>query len=889
MTGAGQRREQLFQSLHASEQGLASAEARARLRVYGSNEITFHRARSPLWMLAGEFLSLFPLLLLTASGLALVADRLSPGEGYGLIAVALLAVVVLNALVVFFQNYKVEKLMLSFLDYIPKHVVLLRDGGKAMLDARWVVPGDILFVQEGDKISADGVLLEAHQLLVDESLLTGESEPVPRVALEERVTPACQVHSGATVLKGGGTILVTGTGRSTGLGGISALSQGVRQDLTPMQRELNRFVHRISYLAVGIGAFFFAIGVFIGNPFFANLVFAIGIIVANVPEGLLPTVTLALSQASARMARRNAVIKHILAVETLGSTTVVCTDKTGTLTQNRLHVESVFLDFEEISHRDMRRLPERPSARPLIEIMALCNDVIVTGKAGSHFHGDPTEIALAERVEEMAGFDRVRERFEPLGGSPFDAERKYMTAVHRTRGGTLYMTVKGAPEVVLAHSTQVHAEGLVRPLTAADREQVEAHAAELAANGLRVLALACRVVPDLESEADELVFVGLAALTDPPRPEVPAAVRACQSAGIRLVVMSGDKGETVAYMARKLGIVSAPRVIDGDQLAGLDARQLATVLADPQVVFARIAPEQKLTIVEAFKHLGQVVAVTGDGVNDAPALKRADIGIAMGLRGTDVAKEAADIILLDDNFATIVRAIEEGRTVYDNIRKFIRYVLTSNVPEILPFIVYVLFPVPLAVTVVQILSIDLITDMLPAIGLGNEPPEKDIMRTPPRTPGTPLVGLRTFVHAYGISGMAETAVSFVVFFLILAAGGWNWGTELAPGDPLWATASGGFLAAIIFSQIGNVLACRTGRQSAVPALLRLNPWIAAGVALEVLFTLSVVYLPGLNPVFSTAPLPFWIWGLILCAPVVLFGIDELRKLLARRGVRGLLY
>ncbi|MBI5138155.1 MAG: cation-transporting P-type ATPase [Nitrospirae bacterium] len=889
MDESGQDRVSLLAALQATEGGLTDAEARARLRRFGPNKITFHRPRSPWRMLLAEFTALFPLLLLAASALAFLAHRLRPGGGYDLIAAALVAVVVLNAAVSFLQNRKVEKLMISFLDYIPKRVALLRDGAQVIRDAGQVVPGDVLFIQEGDKVCADGVLLEAQQLLVDESVLSGESEPVDKAALADRVAPDRQVRSGSTVLKGSGIVLVTQTGRRTGLGAVSELSQGVRQDLTPMQKELRTFVRRITWLALAVGGVLFAAGVALGNPFWTNLVFAIGIIVANVPEGLLPTVTLALTQSCVRMGRRNAVVKQILSVETLGSTTVVCTDKTGTLTRNRLHVETLFVNLEEIGHGERERLARCPAGRPLLEIMGLCNDVIATAGPDGRpsFTGDPTETAMAEFVERETGFAALRGRFEPVGGLPFDADRKYMTRTHRTRGGALYMTVKGAPEVILERCVRVHAEGLERPFGPAERERLADQATAYAGHGLRVLTLAYRVATAPDQEPDDLTFVALVALVDPPRPEVPAAVRACKAAGIRLVVMSGDKAETVAYIARKLGIVDNPHVIVGDELAAMDRDTLAATLREREVVFARIAPEQKLDIVEAFKQMGEVVAVTGDGVNDAPALKRADIGVAMGLRGTDVAKEAADIILLDDNFATIVNAIREGRAVYDNIKKFITYILTSNMAEILPVVAYLLFPIPLPITIVQILAIDLITNMLPAIGLGNEPPEADIMRRPPRRGGERLVSWRTFARGYGIIGPAEAALSFTVFFAVLSGGGWTWGAPLAAGTELYRQAAGGFLATIVFCQIGNVMACRTNRQSAVPHLARPNPWIWAGIALEVGFIGAVIQVPSLRAVFSAAPLPAGVWPLILLAPPAVFLIEELRKLLVRKGMKAL--
>jgi sodium/potassium-transporting ATPase subunit alpha len=873
----------LLTALHTQRQGLSQTDAATRLARCGRNQLPLHRRHSHVLMLAKEFVALFPLLLLAASLLAFIAHALHPHDGFDLIGWALLIVVVLNALVSFAQNYKVEKVMRGFQQYITRQVNVWRDGTAQKVDADLIVPGDVVLIQAGDKIAADGIMLDGDEVVVDESVLTGESMPVEKLACVDSIAEAHRLYSGTTMLRGQASLLVTATGLNSRIGEVAELSQRVRRDLTPMQKELHDFVKKITLFSLFVGLLFFLIGFSIGNTFFTNLVFAIGIIVANVPEGLLPTVTLALTQASVRMAKYNAVIKDIRSVETLGSTTVICTDKTGTLTRNQLQVEKMYIDFGDV---DIAENVHRPTLERAQQIMALCNSAVMTRDTSGQksFSGDPVDVAMADWVQRLAGYDTLRSQFKILHVNSFDAHTRVMSVICETSGGVRLLMLKGAAETVIQHCNQVYSEGFVRPFRQEEKNKLFTQASDYAGNGLRVMALAYCVSEDFKTEPDNLVFTGLVAMTDPPRAEVPAAVMACKTAGIRIVVMSGDKAETVAYVTRQLGIAEAPHVVEGDQLAIMSHDELTALLRTRDVAFARIAPEQKLAIVEAFKSMGEIVAMTGDGVNDAPALKRADIGVAMGRKGTDVAREAADIILLDDNFATIVKAVEQGRAVYDNIRKFIHYVLASNVPEIMPYIAYVLLPIPLPITVIQILSIDLITDILPAIGLGNEAAETDVMQRPPRPSSERMVNMKIFMRSYGFIGVLEAVLAFGVFFLLLHASGWNYGDRLENNPLLAAQASAAFLATIIFCQIGNVMASRSNRQSALPYMTKLNAWILAGILFEIIFIFVIVYMPSAQTVFATQVFAPQYWGLMLLAAAVIFMADEGRKYLVRKGV-----
>ena len=585
--------------------------------------------------------------------------------------------------------------------------------------------------------------------------------------------------------------------------------------------------------------------------------------------------------ASKRMARKNALIKNLESVETLGSTTVICTDKTGTITQNRIHVSTVIMDGDEFAAWD-REILQQPGLRRLWEIMTLCNNASLTGNG---FHGDPTEGALlmfADGLDQEipgTGYKRVKEY-------PFDSATKRMITVNRTGDGDGFIALlKGAPEVVLEKCDRLFTDGSEQPLDDEKRQILIRDYKRLAIRGERVLALACRELADEElKDESQFTFIGLTGMIDPPRPEVIDALKRCHMAGIRVIMITGDHGLTAESIGRQIGLLRGEgRIVRGDELRDMNDDDLEQVLMEPELIFARTTPEQKLRIVRSLQGMNEVVSVTGDGVNDAPALKNADMGVAMGIMGTDVAKEASDMVLMDDNFATIVAAVEEGRTIFDNIKKFIAYILTSNVPEILPFIAYVVLDIPLPLTVVLILAIDLGTDLLPALGLGMERPETDVMKQPPRSRKERLLTRNLLMISYGIVGMVQAAAGFFSFFVVLFAGGWQWGQDLASNDLLYRTAITAFFASIIICQISDVIICRTRRQSVFTVGFLSNRLVLFGIAMELLLLSCISYIPVCNIFFGTAPLHPWQLMLSVPFALLILAADEIRRIFVRRG------
>jgi calcium-translocating P-type ATPase len=816
------------------------------------------------------------------------------------LAIAIVAVIVLNAGFAFVQEMQAERATEALREFLPARARVRRDGTERDIDARELVPGDVILLSEGDRLSADARLVDG-ALELDMSPLTGESQPVSRSSVRARRAPSPLesddlVFAGTLCTAGEAMGVVYATGMATQLGRIAALSQRVKAEVSPLQVQVNRAAWLIAAVAVGAGVAFLAIGTTIaGLPLDDSVTFAIGLLVANVPEGLLPTITLALAVGVRRMARRRALVKRLTAVETLGSTDVICTDKTGTLTEGRMAVRAFWAAGRELRPAsDSRAEAAAEPFSALLRTAVRCNNASAHhGAAGWERGGDPSEsalligaAALGEDVEALlGGRGATRQRV-----FHFDPRLKRMTTVDHEDDGGRWLHSKGAPLELLDRCALVRTSHGDLPLDAAARAQIQQAFEDYARSGLRVLGFAERRVErdaslDRDQAEADLTFVGLAALEDPPRPDVADAVRACQRASIRIIVITGDHGLTATAVAHQVGITNAhPHVVYGADLDAMDEAALEALLRDEadELIIARSSPETKLRVVDALRAAGHIVAMTGDGVNDAPALRRADIGVAMGASGTEVAREAATMVLTDDSFSSVVAAVSEGRVVYDNIRKFVTYIFAHATPEVVPFLIYALSggAVPLPITVMQILAIDLGTETLPALALGREPPEPGIMDRPPRSRDRGILDRPMLTRAWLWLGLLEAALVTAGFFWVLRRAGWGPGDATGSGSPLhdaYLTATTMTFAGITFCQVGTAFASRTTHASLRAIGVFSNRLLLWGIAFELAFAAAVVYLPPLQHIFGTAPLGVSELALLSMFPIVVWGSDELRR------------
>jgi Ca2+-transporting ATPase len=884
--------------------GLSEAEAAQRLAEFGRNELRETAARSPWLIFLDQFKELMVVILVIAAVISALLGDYSD-------AIAIGAIVILNAVLGFTQEYRAEKAMAALKKLSVPSVKVRRGGVVSEISAVKLVPGDIVLLDAGNFVAADCRVLQSADLQTQEAALTGESQPVRKVTegLDQPDPPLGDRHNmvymGTYITSGRGEALVVETGMRTELGRIAGMLQTVEQEQTPLQKRMGQLGKVLASAALIIVLVIFVLGWLRGENLKVLFFTAVSIAVAAVPEGLPAVMTIALTLGAQRMLRRKVLIRKLAAVETLGSVTVICSDKTGTLTENQM-AATVFetagrkVEIVDRKAEDYRReFPElgETDFDLLLTAAALCNDAVVrsnkNGPNGLAFLGDPTETALVAAASKCGLQKPDLERLLPrIAEVPFTSERKMMTTVHRLplgneavpagvkiacqEGPFPYVAfTKGAVDVLLGVSNSVWLNGRCEPFNDAWRRHISGENDRLAANGMRVLGVAFRCVEedlirkgphDLEND---LAFVGMIGMIDPPRPEAAAAVKTCKAAGILPMMITGDHPLTARYIARQLGISSDGAIVTGQVLEGTSPEELDRMI-EASAVYARVSPEHKLRIIEGLHRRGHIVAMTGDGVNDAPALKKADIGVAMGITGTDVAKEAADMVLLDDNFASIVAAVEEGRVIYDNIRKFVRYILATNTGEIWLMLVAPIIGMPLPLLPLQILWMNLVTDGLPALALGLEPPEPDIMSRPPRPPGESI-------FARGM-GRQIFWVGMLMGLLSLGMGYELWHLR----DPMWQTM---VFTTLTLSQMANVMAVRSERLSLFQIGLLSNKPLLGAVTLTVVLQLALIYVPFLQAIFKTAALP--LPNLILTGAIssVIFLAVELEKWIVRRRAR----
>ena len=911
--------------------GLTAREGERRLAEVGPNQLA-EASKTPWWqMLLAQFKDFMVLVLLVATGISYFMGETAD-------AITIVVIVVVNAILGFMQEYRAEQSLEALKQLTAPSARVLRDGTEAQLPARDLVPGDVLLLEAGDKIPADARVVEGSGLEAEEAALTGESLPVRKlphwVGTEETGLGDRKnmVYMGTSITRGRASAVVVATGMATEMGSIAGLMQQVEEEETPLQKRLEQLGKWLVLACMGVCALVVAVG-FLGAPAMSKeeitrlFLAGVSLAVAAIPEGLPAIVTVALALGVQRMIKRNAIVRKLQAVETLGCATTICSDKTGTLTKNEMMVRAAWAggtryevtgdgyrpagDF--LVRGQAARPQDEPALASALRSAALCSNAhLVDGgdkrrsqrkgeaaRGGWSIQGDPTEGALIVAATK-AGFrpDKLRQEMHRLLEIPFESERRRMSVISRMEDGETALHLKGAPDTVLELSTQILVDGKIAPMTRELREAILAENDWMAGQALRVLGVACRplpggwapgeeLTPDQASERyeQELVFLGLFGMIDPPRPEVKKAVAAASRAGIRTVMITGDHPATALAVARELGITGPDgRAVTGRELNAMTDDDLVETVQRVRV-FARVSPQHKLRIVRAYKSLGEIVAMTGDGVNDAPAVKEADIGIAMGRTGTDVTKEASAMVLSDDNFATIVAAVEEGRGIYDNIRKFIRYLLSCNTGEVLTMFLGAMMRLPLPLLPIQILFVNLVTDGLPALALGVEPPEPDVMRRQPRRPDEGVFARRLGIKIVGRGFLigAGTLAAFVVGAMT---------ATMTPGllplqDPVvLERARTMALATLVCSQLIHVFDCRSERRTIFETGFFGNPWLVGAAASSLIALLLAIYWTPLSSIFDTAPLNWLDWAVVLTfASIGEIAVALRRFLLFGRPVR----
>jgi Ca2+-transporting ATPase len=903
---ASMRLKEVFDALDASPNGLTSEEAKLRLKKYGLNTLVEKKNRGFSYKFLVHFKDLFGVLLLFASALSAIS-------GLWQLSLIILGVVLLNIFVSLFQESRAEKAMQTLKHWMPEYAKVFRDGELKKVLVREIVVGDIIVLEAGDRVPADARLISAFDLWTNNVPLTGESEPQPRTVKPVKALDKAYLDSpnlvfmSTSVAKGRGKAVVLATGMNTQFGKIANLTQTIREEQSPLQKEIAIMAKYDFSIAVVVGSvFFLASLVWLNLDFYSSILFMIGVMVACVPEGLQVTVSSALAINVLKMVKQNVLVKRLSAVQTLGSVTVICTDKTGTITEGEMTVKKLWVTDRVIDVSGAGYSPEGEftlngaklkaqdsgEVEKLLEIAALCNgaklDPPSDKNAAWSVIGDPTDGALIVAALKYGMNVRNRLAEKPVVHIvSFDFARKRMTTVHKLNGDVLVYT-KGAPRSVLSVCNKILVDGKLEDVTRKRLRSAEAKIRKFANEGLRVIAVAFRKMPKSEYSKDvvvekDMVFVGLAAMRDPPRLEVKEAVAKAKQAGIKTVIITGDYGPTAQVVAREVGIVDVDccSIVRGVDLDGLDDAAIVDAVKRGNVIFARVSPEQKLRIVKVVKGSGEVVAVTGDGANDAPSLKEADIGVAMGASGTDVAREAADIVLLDDSFESIVKAVESGRAIYENIRKFIVYVFSHNWAELIPYMLYALLGIPLPLLVVQVLAIDLAIDVIPSLALSREPPEAGIMLEPPRSLKERLFTSKVFLRSFYIGVIIAVGAMYGCLSAWMA-GGWQLGMALPADSQVYLKGVTMTFAGIVVAQVGNVLACRTSKMSIFKTKLSTNKWIIWGIVAQLAILSFLIYVPFMQSFFGTTALGVEDWIFLASLALIVVFAEEIRKFFSRR-------
>jgi len=863
--------EEILFSLNTRRNGLSEEESQNRIKIYGENKLEEVKRSSIALLFLSQFKSVLIVILIVA---ALISGFILNEK---LDMYVILVIVVMNAVIGFIQEYRAEKAVEALKKMVSPEAIVVRDSKERRIKAELVVPGDIVRISEGDRIPADGRLLQAINLRIDEAPLTGESTSVQKNTETLEVnTPISErsnmVFTGTHVTYGRGVVVITATGMETEFGKIAGMISTIDETPPPLKRKTEKLGQILGITALAGCILVFLIDYLSGIPLTESFLTSISLAVSAIPEGLPAVLVITLSLGARRMAQQNAIMRKLASVETLGTTTIICSDKTGTITKNEMTVKKIYVDNQYIevtgagyhpSGKFLRdgeeiKISEHEGLNLLLKIGLLCNNsrLEFEEELGHYLIGDPTEGALLVAAVK-AGFnpEEVEEQHSRLSEIPFDSTRKRMSTIHETPKGMKVVYVKGAPEVILSLSTRLYTDGVEEDLTDDLREIILAQTREMGAQALRVLAVAYKDIENFSENVSqddierELVFTGLIGMMDPPRDEVREAIDLCMRAGIRPVMITGDHALTALSIAREVGIV---RDDDSGSLSGHELQSMSDDELEKAVgqisVFSRVSPEHKVRVAQAFKRRGEIVAMTGDGVNDAPAIKAADIGVAMGIKGTDVTKEAADMVLGDDNFATIVKAVEGGRIIYDNIRKFMRYLISSNFDEMLVISSFVMIGLPIPLTPVMILWLNLVTDGGPAVALSMDVPTDDLMSLPPRDPAEGILhGLRLFILAYVAIQSGTIAATFVWKYVI-------------QGSPLEVARTAAFMQACIFELV-VVWNCRSERHNAFKVGFLTNRYLLLSVIAGLVLTISLCYVPMLQKMFNTTPLGLydWIW------------------------------